>query len=248
MPELLLRDEQQTTGKWEEEFPSKPEGVYIDTSAILQYYRYVDYFLRQSEIRSPLYYKLGGEEENFQEYILGESLPTPSRPFAPTLSRRWPYHSRAIWIVGTASELIDVESYEIKEAQPTKATIAAVLSQTMEFLGHALPKQLGLSIEPAAFKLLENSTLASLTHKVLAIIASEKRRGTPIGSVSVTSFKDREAINFEQLVLKVYLDSDSDTALRIWDNLSRDIEDLKKDLSPHEIDVLDERLGLDCEW
>jgi len=244
MPELLLRDEQQTTAKWEEESPSRPGAVYIDTNVLLQY---VDYFLRHSEIRSPLY-KLGGEEEDFPEYIVGGRLPTPGMPLASILVRRWPYRGQAIWIAGTASELFEVESYEAKYAQPTKAAIAAILSQTTEFLGYALPKQLGLSIEPPAFKLLENSTLASLTHKVLAIIALGKRRGTPIRSVSVTSFKDLEAINFEQLVLKVYLDSDSDTALQIWDNLSRDIEDLKKDLSPHEIKVLDEGLGLDCEW
>lgn len=246
MPELLLQDEQQTTAKWEEEFSSKPEAAYIDTNAMPQYYGYVDYLLRHSGIRSS-HYELGGEE-NFPEYIVGGRLPTPSRPFALALGRRWPYHGQDIWIVGTASELLDVESYEVKYAQPTKAGIVAVLSQTTEFLGYALPTQLGLSIEPPAFKLLRNRTLASLTHKVLAIIASQKHCGTPIRSVGVTSFKDPEAIDFEQLVLKVYLDSDADTALRIWDNLSRDIEDLKKDLSLHEINVLDERLGLDCEW
>jgi hypothetical protein len=243
MPELLLRDEQQTTAK---ELPSKPEVASIDTSAMLQYYGYVDYLLWHSKFKSTLC-EFGGEED-FTKHIVGSWLTTPRKPFAPALGRRWPYHSQAIWIVGTASELLDVESYEVKCAQPTKATIATVLSQTEEYLGYALPRQLKLSIEPPAFKLLENFTLATLTQKVLGTIALEKRRGTPIRSVSVTSFKDPEATNFEQLVVKVCLDCDADTALRIWDNLSRDIEDLKRDLYPHEIKMLDEKLGLDCEW
>ena len=187
-------------------------------------------------------------KEDLPEYIVGEWVPTAGKTFPLVLGRGWFYHSPALSIIETASELPEVESYEVKYAQPTKATIATVLSQTAEYLGYALPKQLKLSIEPPAFKLLENLTLATLTQKVLDAIAVEKRRGTPIRSVSVTSFKDPEATSFEQLVVKVCLDCDSDTALRIWDDLSRDIEDLKRDLSPHEIKMLDERLGLDCEW
>lgn len=239
---LLLQDEPQTTAKWEEDLPS-PKAVYIDTSAMLQHYRYIDYLAQHGAH----VYKFGREEEDFPEYIVGGE-PIPERQWALAWGRGWPYYGQAISIAGTASEPSDVESYEVKYAQPTKATIAAVLSQTVEFLGYALPKQLELSIEPPAFKLLENLMLASLTQKVLDTIALEKRQGTPIRSVSITSFKDPEAIDFEQLVVKVCLDCDSNTALGIWDKLSRGIEDLKKDLSPHEIKVVDERLGLDCEW
>jgi len=151
-------------------------------------------------------------------------------------------------VAGTVSEEVYAAAYDIRYTRHGEAAIPLVLSQTAELFGYALQRQLELSIEPPTFNLLENWALASLTRKVLHMVDSEKRKGTPITSVSVTSFRDPEAKNFDQLVVKVYLDCDSDNALRIWDDLSRGIEDLKKDLSPREISVLNERLGLDCEW
>jgi len=242
MPELLLQDEPQTTAEWEEDLPS-PKVAYIDTSKLLQYYRYADYLAQHGAY----VYKVGREWEDFPEYIVGGE-PIPENQWTLVWSRGWPYHAQAIDILGTAFDRSDIELCEVKYAKPTEAMITAVLSQTAEYLGYALQKQLKLSIEPPAFKLLENLTLATVAQKVLDMIAIEKRGGMPIRSVSITSFKDPEAANFEELVVKVCLDCDSDTALRIWDDLSTNIEDLKRDLSSHEIKVLDERLGLDCEW
>jgi hypothetical protein len=247
MPELLLRDEHQAMTKLEAGLPSMPKGGHIDTSAALQYYEYFDYLVQHGEIGAFIY-KSGKEEEDIPEYIVSGELSTPERRWTLSWGREWPYLDQAILIPGTASEPSIVELYEVKYAQLTKATIATVLSQAAEYFGYALPRQLGLSIEPPAFKLLEDLTLTSLTKKVLDTIALEKRRGAPIRSVSITLFKDPEAANFEELVVKVRLDCDSDTALRIWDDLSENIEYLKRDLSSHEIKVLDERLGLDCEW
>ena len=244
MPELLLRDEPQTTAKSEEDLPP-PNVAYIDTSAVLQSHRYADYLAQHGAY----VYKFGGEWEDFPGYIVvgvGESI--PENRWALVGNRGWPYYAQAIDILGTAFERSDIVLYEVKRAKPIKAMITAVLSQTAEYFGYSLQKQLKLNIEPPAFKLLENLTLATVAQKVLAMIAIEKQGGMPIRSVSITSFKDPEAANFEELVVKVCLDCDSDTALRIWDDLSTNIEDLKRDLSSHEIKVLDERLGLDCEW
>jgi len=249
MPELLLRDEQQVTGEWKEELRSGATAAFFDANVLLQCARYADYLLRCGQIWSVVYKLDGGEEEkNIQEDIASSQVLIQGTLSALAAGWQRYYHHAFLLVAGTAFEEAHVEPHDIEYARRGEATIPAVLSRTVELFGYGLQRQLELSIEGPAFNLLENSTMVSLTQKVLHMIALEKRKGTSIKSVSLTSFRDPEARDFEQLVVTVHLDCDSDTALQLWDSLSKGIEELKKELSLHEISILNEGLGLDCEW
>jgi len=242
MAELLLQDEPNAI-EWEETIWS-PKQPHTDTSwAAWQYYLYSYCIARH---RASVY-SSGREWEDSPHYVLASDSITEDQ-LRLVWSRDWQCRVQTVDALGTVRERVGWALHEGRHAEPIETMITAVLSQTGEYLGWALQRQLKLTIEPSAFKLLGNSTLAGLAHKALARVAMKKRAGMPIGSVSLTSFRDPEAANAEELVIRVSLDCDPERALQVWDDLSASIEDLKERLSQHEIKLLDERLGLDCEW
>lgn len=247
MPELLLRDEEESIEWQTQENRLGRIQADIDANVMLWDFGYVDYLHYFSQIRSYMHWFASRGEY----IVIGQPFAYVAQFIPLVRGQEAPGDVLYVWPGGgewPTSEQVYVVADESPYEHRGEALILAELSRTTSLFGYALPRQLRLSIEQSAFDLLENLTLASITQKVLAIIASEKRQGGPIESVALSSFRDPEATDYEQLVVTVRLDCDSGNALRIWDDLSKKIESLKEDLSQREISVLNERLGLDCEW
>lgn len=243
MSPLLLRDESKSTDWQAKEICLWLENMYGSDKLMLKNPRYIGYIPEFGQTRS-FVLRVDIKESKISKEALLDSIVT----FA--IERQGVAYGAQYFLPAETKGRASNQPYLHQSAQDVHIypVIFADLSQTEELFGYALPRRLQLNIEQSAFNLLQNVTLASLTQKVLDRIYVEKLQESPIRSVNVTSFKDPEATHFEQLVIEVHLDCGPDDALRIWDELSNNIEKLKESLSPHEINVLNEMLGLDCEW
>lgn len=110
-----------------------------------------------------------------------------------------------------------------------------------------LVRDLRLQIQPSAYRLLD-SGLSDLCVKVLEIIHEEKQQELPVSQVELSSFVDPEVEDWEELVILVTLECEAEQALSSWSRLSMKRQALEEKLSPLEIRLLRQKIGLHVDW
>lgn len=70
----------------------------------------------------------------------------------------------------------------------------------------------------------------------------------PVRRIAVTVATDPEAPGWTQVVFSMLLDATADQALRMWDELARNVDAAKADAEPNERRILDRQLSLHLDW
>ena len=103
-----------------------------------------------------------------------------------------------------------------------------------------------LIIEPDSLQPLSGVDSASVERVVNAIGAWIQK--VPVDSVKISAFTDPEAANWQETVIDIHVAANEDEAVLLWNNLSRTIDEAKKDLPESQKDLLNSHLGISLSW